>query len=145
MQLRVVPIIAGKGPLDLAVRAATTRNPGRQVRTVGQPTMSAKSTRNRIRIPAQTRKTMRKKNRNTRGLQTWTQERQLTFVDLRGALDIPNFQPSYQNMTIFCVTETKLDQTDVISVPGYTFFSQQAEIYQKVGWYWSFLQTEFDM
>ena len=24
-----------------------------------------------------------------------------------------------------CVTETKLDQTDVISVPGYTFFSQQ--------------------
>ena len=52
-----------------------SRSPGRQVRTVGQPTMPAKSTRNRTRIPAQMRKTLRNKNRNTRGLETWTQER----------------------------------------------------------------------
>ena len=36
----------------------------------------------------------------------------------------PEFSETLSKYDLLCVTETKLDQTDVISVEGYTFFSQ---------------------
>ena len=40
-------------------------------------------------------------------------------------LDYPEFSDLLSEYDLMCVPKTKLDQTDVISVPGYTFFSQQ--------------------
>ena len=36
----------------------------------------------------------------------------------------PEFQDLISEYDMFCVTETKLDSTDIISVNGYTFRSQ---------------------
>ena len=39
-------------------------------------------------------------------------------------LDYPEFIEAISNYDIMCATETKLDHTDVISVPGYCFLTQ---------------------
>ena len=43
---------------------------------------------------------------------------------LKRRLDYPEFIEAISNYDIMCFTETKLDHTDVISVPGYCFLSQ---------------------
>ena len=49
----------------------------------------------------------------------------LNVCGLKSRLQYPEFSDTLSNYDIFCVTETKLDYTDVISMPGYTFLSQE--------------------
>ena len=48
----------------------------------------------------------------------------LNVCGLKRRLHFSEFQDTLSNFDFFCVTETKLDHTDVISVPGYGFLSQ---------------------
>ena len=48
----------------------------------------------------------------------------LNVCGLKRRLYYPEFQETIAKFDIFCVTESKLDDTDVISVPGYCFLSQ---------------------
>lgn len=43
---------------------------------------------------------------------------------LKRRLHYPEFQSLISNYDVFCVQETKLDNTDVISLNNYTFLSQ---------------------
>lgn len=43
---------------------------------------------------------------------------------LKRRLDYPEFVNTICKYDILCFTETKLDSTDVVSVPGYNFLSQ---------------------
>ena len=49
----------------------------------------------------------------------------LNVCGLKSRLQYPEFSDTLSHYDIFCVTETKLDYTDVISMPGYTFLSQE--------------------
>lgn len=49
----------------------------------------------------------------------------INVCGLKHRLNYPEFEETVTNFDILYVTETKLDHTDVISVPGYNFFSQQ--------------------
>lgn len=49
----------------------------------------------------------------------------INVCGLKHRLNYPEFDETLTNFDILCVTETKLDHTDVISVPGYNFLSQQ--------------------
>ena len=48
----------------------------------------------------------------------------LNVCGLKRRLYYPEFQETIAKFDIFCVTESKLDDTDVISIPGYCFLSQ---------------------
>ena len=49
----------------------------------------------------------------------------INVCGLKHRLNYPEFEETVTNFDILCVTETKLAHTDVISVPGYNFLSQQ--------------------
>ena len=49
----------------------------------------------------------------------------LNVCGLKSRLQFPEFSDTLSHYDIFCVTETKLDYTDVISMPRYTFLSQE--------------------
>lgn len=49
----------------------------------------------------------------------------LNVCGLKNRINYPEFLEVVSNYDVFCVTETKTDHTDVISVPGYSFLSQQ--------------------
>ena len=59
----------------------------------------------------------------------------LNVCGLKKRLDYPEFISTISSYDIFCIAETKLDNTDVISVPGYTFLSQHRKqiVYRKSG------------
>ena len=46
----------------------------------------------------------------------------LNVCGLKKRLDYPEFLTTISSYDILCIAETKLDSTDVISVPGYTFY-----------------------
>ena len=49
----------------------------------------------------------------------------INVCGLKHRLNYPEFEEIVTNFDILCVTETKLDHTDVNSVPGYNFLFQQ--------------------
>ena len=48
----------------------------------------------------------------------------LNVCGLKRRVHFPEFQETLSDFDILCVTETKLDHTDVISIPGYGSLSQ---------------------
>ena len=48
----------------------------------------------------------------------------LNVCGLKSRLNFPEFIETLACYDVLCVTETKLDETDVISIPGYNFMSQ---------------------
>ena len=48
----------------------------------------------------------------------------LNVCGLKRRLHFPEFRDTLSIFDFFCVTETKLDHTDIITVPGYSFISQ---------------------
>ena len=48
----------------------------------------------------------------------------LNVCGLKRRLYYPEFQETFAKFDLFCVTESKLDDTDVISLPGHCFLSQ---------------------
>ena len=48
----------------------------------------------------------------------------LNVCGLKRRIHFTEFRDTLSNFDFFCVTETKLDHNDVISVPGYSFISQ---------------------
>ena len=59
----------------------------------------------------------------------------LNICGLKKRLDYPEFLTTIFSYDILCIAETKLDSTDVVSVPGYTFLSQhrKQKVYRKSG------------
>ena len=59
----------------------------------------------------------------------------LNVCGLKGRILYTEFTDLVQSFDIFCMSETKLLDTDVISCPGYTFFSppRQQKFYRRSG------------
>ena len=48
----------------------------------------------------------------------------LNVCGIRRKLQYPEFRELISNYDLFCVTESKLDNYDIVDVPGYKFISQ---------------------
>ena len=51
----------------------------------------------------------------------------LNVSGLKQKLLIPEFTVNINSYDLFCVTETHLDNTDIVDIEGYTYFSKNRE------------------